>query len=445
MSHMSTISHTPVYNLSAVLKETGLSADVLRAWERRYELPKPQRTPGGHRLYSQYDVETLKWLRARQAEGLSISRAVDLWKEQVRSGRDPLAEIAPAALGDAAPIQVENDRIDNLRSRWLSACLSFDAGRAEEIINQAFAMYSVETVCFEILQKGIYNIGQRWYEGKASVQQEHFATALAVRRIESLITTMPNPTRAQSILVGCPFGEWHSFPVLLLTLLLRRRGFKVIYIGANVPLEQLEQTITFIRPTLGVLAAQQLSTAASLQSTAFVFQKLGVPLAYGGLVFNRIPELRGQIPAYFLGEDLNQAVDRIEQLIAAPAVFPDVIQIDPAYREAAAVFRAKAPKIEARMLVMLEKKGLPAENMLEVNAFFADWLSAALELGNPTLLETDLEWVKNLLTDRKIPSSMLVPYLSLYRQAVALELGKSGLLITQWLEAYLAKTEPHKE
>lgn len=445
MSHMSTISQTPIYNLSAVLKETGLSADVLRAWERRYELPKPQRTPGGHRLYSQYDVETVKWLRARQAEGLSISRAVDLWKGQVSSGRDPLAEVAPAVPGDAVPVQIENDRIDNLRSRWLSACLSFDAGRAEEIINQAFAMYSVEMVCFEILQKGIYEIGQRWYEDKASVQQEHFATALAVRRIESLITTMPNPTRAQSILVGCPFGEWHSFPVLLLTLLLRRRGFKVVYIGANVPLEQLEQTITFIRPALGVLAAQQLSTAASLQSTAFVFQKLGVPLAYGGLVFNRIPELRGQIPAYFLGADLNQAVDRIEQLIAAPAVFPDVIRVDPALHEAAAVLRARAPKIEARMIVMLEKKGIPAENMLEANAFFAAWLSAALELGTLAFLETDLEWVKNLLTDRKIPSDMLVPYLSLYRHAIALEMGKSGLLITQWLADYLAKFEQHKE
>ncbi len=85
------LSTTPAFNLKVVLKETGLAADTLRAWERRYGLPMPQRTAGGHRLYSQRDIETIKWLMKRQAEGLSISRAVDLWNEQLASGTDPLA------------------------------------------------------------------------------------------------------------------------------------------------------------------------------------------------------------------------------------------------------------------------------------------------------------------------------------------------------------------
>ena len=95
---MTSISQAPIYNLKAVLKETNLKPDVLRAWERRYELPAPQRTAGGHRLYSAYDIETVKWLRARQAEGLSISRAVDLWRDMVAAGRDPLAAYLPPAL-----------------------------------------------------------------------------------------------------------------------------------------------------------------------------------------------------------------------------------------------------------------------------------------------------------------------------------------------------------
>ena len=85
-------STTPAFNLKVVLKETGLAADTLRAWERRYGLPTPERTAGGHRLYSQYDIETIKWLIKRQAEGLSISRAVDLWNEKLASGSDPLAD-----------------------------------------------------------------------------------------------------------------------------------------------------------------------------------------------------------------------------------------------------------------------------------------------------------------------------------------------------------------
>ena len=55
-------STTPAFNLKVVLKETGLGADTLRAWERRYGLPVPNRSAGGHRLYSQSDIETIKWL-----------------------------------------------------------------------------------------------------------------------------------------------------------------------------------------------------------------------------------------------------------------------------------------------------------------------------------------------------------------------------------------------
>lgn len=436
---MASISQTPVYNLSAVLRETGLSADVLRAWERRYDLPRPHRTPGGHRLYSQYDVETVKWLRARQTEGLAISRAVELWKEMVNSGRDPLVGLLTNVLPAAAPLALENQHIDFLRMDWVSACLAFDAVKAEGVINQAFAMYSVEMVCFEILQKGVSEIGLLWYEDRASVQQEHFATALAMRRLETLITNMPNATREKTILTGCPPGEWHSFPVLMMTLLLRRKGFNVIYLGTNIPMEQLEQTIRSIRPVLGVLAAQQLSTAASLQSTAWLFQKLGVPLAYGGLVFNRIPDLRARIPAFFVGEDLSGGVDRIEQLIASPMAFPDIVREEKIYREAAAAFRSRLPLIEAKLMSILEHQGLPGDNMLEINAFFAEWLSSALELGDPGFLEPDLEWVKNLIVDRRIPADRLTPYLIAYRQAVDLEMGEAGKLITRWIVSYLAK------
>src|SRR3954462_9572650 len=70
----------PMYNLKAVVQETGLKPDTLRAWERRYGLPDPQRRESGHRLYSQNDINMLKWLSTRQDEGMSISRAVELWR-----------------------------------------------------------------------------------------------------------------------------------------------------------------------------------------------------------------------------------------------------------------------------------------------------------------------------------------------------------------------------
>src|SRR6185503_962895 len=141
------ISTTPAFNLKVVLKETGLTADTLRAWERRYGLPVPQRTAGGHRLYSQRDIETIKWLMKRQAEGLSISRAVDMWKEQLSSGADPLAGSAQTTIPSSSIISDQYQSattLDESRTHWIKACLNFSESTAEQILNQAFSMFPVE-------------------------------------------------------------------------------------------------------------------------------------------------------------------------------------------------------------------------------------------------------------------------------------------------------------
>lgn len=435
---MNTISHSPTYNLKAVLKETGLSADVLRAWERRYQLPMPHRTQGGHRLYSEYDIETVKWLRARQEEGLSISRAVKLWRKIVASGRDPLEDSSPAGaaqIPDLSP--AASSHIETLRRNWLKACLEFDERTADEVLTQAFAMYPVETVCIEILQRGMSVIGNEWYINKVSVQQEHFISAQAIRRLETLLTASPRPTREQTVLVVCPPGEWHTFPALLLSLLLRRRGIDVVYLGANIPVEQLDETAESIHPDLIILSAQRLSTAATVRSVALAFQGKEIPLAYGGRIFICVPELRERIPAHYLGESLEGSLNPIEQLLLAPPNIPDVIGVDESYQELVRLYQEKRPRIEIRLSELMQKRGLEVEYLTEANTFFGNELSAALELGSPAFMQDDLEWVKGLLTGRRIPADQLLPYLAAYRQILQEELGEIAAPITDWIATYL--------
>ena len=88
-----------VYNLKAVVKETGLNPATLRAWERRYGMPQPQRTKGGHRQYCRRDIDTLLWLIARQEEGMSIGNASQLWQTLNEQGD---TETAKAILGNLA-------------------------------------------------------------------------------------------------------------------------------------------------------------------------------------------------------------------------------------------------------------------------------------------------------------------------------------------------------
>lgn len=314
-----TMEKEAYYNLKAVLKQTGLKADTLRAWERRYGLPSPRRSEGGHRLYSRREIETIKWLIARQEEGLSISRAVDLWEQIRTAGRDPLIESPPDTTA-AAPVLVMGETVAELRQEWTAACLAYDERLAEQVLAQAFALYSPETVALEVLQKAASHLGDAWARGEITVQQEHFCSGLAVRRLQALIMGTPPPSRPGRILIACPPHEEHVISLLVLTFLLRRRGRGVIYLGANVPLERLETVVQAARPRLVILAAQLPHTAATLQEMASTLQRAGVRVAYGGLAFNLAPNLRQHVDGHFLGETVDQALPAIDALLEGPAV-----------------------------------------------------------------------------------------------------------------------------
>ncbi|MCB0114908.1 MAG: cobalamin-dependent protein, partial [Caldilineaceae bacterium] len=305
-------SDRPTYNLRAVVQRTGLKPDTLRAWERRYGLPVPNRTAGGHRVYSEADVQCLLWLIARQDEGMNISQAAKLWKTLEEEGRLPTAAESPITQSRSSDRMMTFDNggggiMEDLRRRWVDACASFSEREAETILAQAFALYPPETVCVEVLQKGLNQIGMEWYRGKYTTQQEHFASALAMRRLETLLAATPDPTQHGRVVVACPANENHTFSPLLITVLLRRRGWDVVYLGANLPQEELAETVRATRPDLVVLVAQQLSTAATLLEMSRMLANERVRVAYGGQIFNMIPALREHIPAYFLGTELAAA------------------------------------------------------------------------------------------------------------------------------------------
>ena len=203
---MKRADETPTYNLKAVVQETGLKPDTLRAWERRYGLPNPQRTTSGYRLYSQRDIDMLKWLVERQNEGLSISRAVALWHRLLEEGADPIRQqnsvmetkasakpVVEVAADTLTPSSTEWVQISKLRNSWVSACLAFDEQPAESILVQAFSLFSPEIVCLEILQKGLAELGAGWATGQVTPHQEHFASSLAMRRLQSLLAMTPGP------------------------------------------------------------------------------------------------------------------------------------------------------------------------------------------------------------------------------------------------------------
>lgn len=437
--------YTPTYNLKAVVRETGLKPDTLRAWERRYGVPDPDRTGGGHRLYSQQDINTLKWLLARQDEGMSISRAVNLWRNLKDEGRDPLQVYPLAQPSESSPpysVIELGDTVVELRHSWIDAILAFDERKAELVLNQAFSYYSPEVVCFELLQKALAEIGNGWYGGSISVQQEHFASALAMRRLDSLLAATPAPTRPSRIIVGCPPGDNHTFSPLLVTFLLRRRGWDVVYLGADVPTHRLQATIERTRPDLVVFSAQLLDTAATLLDVALYLQGIKVPLAFGGYVFSAIPDLVRRIPGHFLGEELNKVPYVIEQLALNPPPMPEYHPVPEAYEEAWAYFRERSGMIEAQVWQIFGRMNGNAGELTDVNHYLTRNIMSALRLGNLDYIGSNLEWVEGMMINHNMPPKALYDFLATYHQAAALYLNApAGQPVVSWLEEVVATSK----
>ncbi len=436
------INTHPAYNLKVVLQETGLGADTLRAWERRYGLPIPQRSPGGHRLYSDYDIQTIKWLAARQSEGLSISRAVELWREVTAEGRDPLESARPThpAPATQAPsfesIYLSPDTgMDGLRAQWLAACLNYNESAAEQTLNQAFGLYPLESVCTQVLARGLSEIGMLWYENRASVQQEHFASGLVMRRINALIASAPTPTRTATIIVGCPPEEAHTFTGMLLTLFLRRRGINIIYLGANVPANRFEETLTAIQPQLILLSAQQLFTAATLQQTALMLSAQGAKIAYGGRIFHLAPKLKFHIPGFYLGDTLEDALETVENLLVENIVTPPIVPTPTENFAALKLYLLKRGLIETTLNEELLPDGLNPEYLVTAHKFFGNNLVAALQLGDLHFMDGEMDWLRVLLQANHLPEKIVSEYVQAYATATHLHLGDKGQLILAWMES----------
>ena len=437
------VNTSPAFNLKVVLKETGITADTLRAWERRYGLPMPQRTEGGHRLYSERDIHTIKWLMARQSEGLSISRAVDLWNEQIAHGSDPLAGLVSSGLTTVQTISASmvtaETTLDTLRAHWVEACMNFNETSAEQILNQAFSMFPVEAVCVDVLQKGLSEIGSLWYENQASVQQEHFASGLAMRRLDGLLIASPTPSRPFTVIVGCPPDEWHTFTPLLLSLFLRRLGINVIYLGASVPISRFEETVRAVRANLVILVSQTLTSAASLQQTATALTAKKIKVAYGGRIFNLRPEITTFIPGYHLGNSVLASINEIEIILNGKRKLVKIQSVSQEYVSAHQFFLSKRADIEQTLRTLVPPLRVSSEDFQTGIQFLGDNIAAALALGDIIYVSDEMDWINYLLHAYDRPDEELIHFMDAYAKAIDKHINGSGKPILAWLKAEAQK------
>lgn len=299
----------PVYNIKAVVEATGLPAATLRAWERRYGALAPGRTDSGYRLYSAQDIKVLRWLKARVEEGLTISQAIVLHRHRRMSESSTTA---------GEPRVESRQGLTGARDALLAALIDFEEASADRLLEEAFAVYGLEAVTEHLIGPAMVQIGDRWHKGELTTAVEHFASNYLRRKIDAIINAAPRSATGPLIVLGCAPNDWHELGLLLIYLLLRRRGLRTLYLGQNVPLLQFVEEMERLRPAIVIIAATTAETVPGVRELAAAIQSLPEPrplFAFGGRAFNVHPELRKDIPGVFLGENARSAVEYIAALV----------------------------------------------------------------------------------------------------------------------------------
>jgi MerR family transcriptional regulator, light-induced transcriptional regulator len=208
-----------------------------------------------------------------------------------------------------------------------------------------------------------------------------------------------------------------------------------VYLGADVPVVQLETAVKSIQPHMVILSAQTLITAGRLLPMAFLLQTLNIPLAFGGAVFNYLPDARKQIPGHFLGDQLQQVPDRVSQLLEMRPSLPFIPLISNQYNAALLHFVDQRAAIEATIHEMDSIEGVPSALMNYANEDFGNNIEAALRLGDINLITANINWVHGLLMNYhyRMPERLMHRYISMYYDAAKVNLDERADPLFTWL------------
>ena len=397
-------SDEPIFNVKAVANQSGVQASTLRAWERRYGVPQPPRSDSGYRLYSARDVAIVRWLKQQIEGGVSISQAVSLLRslQTKRQSHNP----APTEIISAdnpppfIPTSTHTKPIE-MFERYISVAFNcavhFDEAGFDQVLSEAFALHAVEDVCARVIQPFQVMLGEGWHSGTVSISVEHFATNLLRRKLLGLFSACPPPTDPRKIIAGCAPEEFHEMGILMLSLNLRRRGKDVVFLGQAISPDRLGQMLMQTQPRLVLLSASTLRTATHLLDILDVLDDkrlASIVFAYGGRVFDQLPELAKSLFGVHVASELLQAMDQVNALLDAGELYARRNRrTSPESKQALTDFKLTRALIAADVMDAMQQQ--PAFNYSHVSQsseHFADAIEAALRLDNPRLLMHIKAW-----------------------------------------------------
>ena len=244
--------------IAVVSARTGLSADVLRVWERRYDAVTPMRARDGQRYYTDADVERLKLLRLATEAGRSIGKVAGLPTRALAkmvAGDESAREAAGPGPGDA--------RADGIVAASLEHVRAMDAAALEAGLRRAVALLGVAGF-LEAVASLQQQVGREWHAGRLTAAQEHMATAVVQHVVISAMKELSHGNGAPRIVVATPAEERHAIGAALAGAAAAAEGWNVIYLGADLPAGDIAASAVAANARVVALSIVYVSDRAAL-------------------------------------------------------------------------------------------------------------------------------------------------------------------------------------
>lgn len=274
-----------MYTISQVSHKLGIPVVTIRAWESRYGAVTPERKPSGHRLFSEEDVNDLRWLMEQtDRSGLTISQAAaQLKQKRARS---------EVGSHDKRSVDSGEDARSDLRERLLTSLRNYGSEQGKQLLDFGFAMFGYDAMIGDVVIPLMRRVGEEWESGTLSVVQEHFITQLIMQRCFSFAQIFPIDSDLPRTVAFCPPGEHHHFGLMLFSLFLRQRGVDVLYLGPDTPADGLD---VLIRDTNIAYAALSLTNPIRQAETLEMLDRLRrsfpeLSFVLGGQGFREVPK-----------------------------------------------------------------------------------------------------------------------------------------------------------
>lgn len=278
---------------------TGINPITLRAWERRYGLLHPQRTAGGHRVYTRADLDTLHRIRALVEGGMAIGQV----GQALAADTATAAPRGPATTGPWGAFRAELS----------SAVAQFDEARLEAVYNDMLALHPAERVTHEVLLPLLAELGSRWKGVPGGIAEEHFFAVYLRNKLGARFHHRRSHAAGPRLLIACLPGEHHEIGPLLFALAAHQRGYRLVLLGASLPLAEIAIAARRAQVDAVVLSGSvEPEVRVLTDGLASLVREGGVPVFVGGQTsLHRHDAVRaaGAVP---VGVDLAAALAQID-------------------------------------------------------------------------------------------------------------------------------------